>query len=441
MSTRTRSLLLFLAMMIALPSSLSTSIPLSTISPSSTLDGRKKERRKKQTISIQSEDDSASILSTKSFKPPPTSGGSGKDKDCIRRIKREWKELVQMGIGYDWTNMRTINDQRNRIINNSTVRCTNSNETDYVRIGPFNKNILRWHFSISGPPNSVYENGVYHGLILLPKNYPLTPPRVQMLTPNGRFLTNVDICLSASSYHPETWTPQWTILSLINALRLHMLTLANEIGGMTSSDERKRLYAKESRFWRICYPGGNGDEAVVVDHVRMVATVFTPYSLAIPTTNDEKQNKSIEQEMPSTQEMPTILMGVVCGTEKVTHVAGKISPEENGGTSGEFATFKQMKSNTIYDRHMPMIRSKAAKAGAIAKAGSRELASKKTSTARQKLESTSNVVFLQLIIAVVILPLRLVSVVLKTLVGLITCFRMIINLFLQYVHLLIFSLK
>lgn len=423
MCTRTR-LLLFLVM-IALPSSLSNkSTPFSTTSPSATLDGRKKERRKKQTIS---KDDSASILSTKSSKPPPMISGSGKDGDCLRRIKREWKELVQMGVGYDWTNMRTINDQRHRILNNSTMKCTNSNEADYVRIGPFNKNILRWHFSISGPPNSVYENGVYHGLILLPKNYPLTPPRVQMLTPNGRFLTNVDICLSASSYHPETWTPQWTMLSLINALRLHMLTLANEIGGMMSSDERKRRYAQESRVWRICYPGGNGDEAVVVDHVHMVASVFTPYSLATSTTEDEIQNKSIAQELSTTNSKSV----VPCGTEKDTHVADITSPEENGGTSGKAATSYQLISHTIHDRHMPMIRSKAAKADAIAKARSRELASKKTSTARQKLECTSNVVFLQLIVAVVVLPLRLVSVVLKTIGVLITCLRMIVDIFLQ----------
>jgi hypothetical protein len=139
--------------------------------------------------------------------------------------------------------------------------------------------------------------------------------------------------------------------------------------------------------------------------------------LAIPTTEDEKQNKSIEQEMPSAK-----LMGVVCGTKN-----GK----ENGGTSGEAATSKQMKSNTIHDRHMPMIRSKAAKAGAIAKAGSRELASNKSSTPGQQLESTSNAVFLQLIVAVMILPLQIVSVVLKTLVVLITCLRTIVNVFVQ----------
>jgi hypothetical protein len=159
----------------------------------------------------------------------------------------------------------------------------------------------------------------------------------------------------------------------------------------------------------------------------MVASVFTPYSLATSTTEDEKQNKSIAQEISTTNSKSV----VPCGTEKDTHVADITSPEENSGTSGEAATSYQLISNTIHDRHMPMIRSKAAKAGAIAKARSRELASKKTLTARQKLESTSNVVFLQLIVAVVVLPLRLVSVVLKTIGVLITCLRMIIDIFLQ----------
>ncbi|KAL3811584.1 hypothetical protein ACHAXA_004038 [Cyclostephanos tholiformis] len=209
--------------------------------------------------------------------------GSGKDGDCLRRIKREWKEFVQMGIAYDWTNMRTIHDQHNSI--NNSLGST-ENDRDYMRIGPFNKNMLRWHFSIKGPHNSVYEQGVYHGLILLPKNYPAMPPRIQMLTPNGRFMTNVDICLSASNYHPETWTPKWTILSLVNALRLHMLTLANEIGGIISSDESKRWYARESRFWRQSYNcvGGNcnGEGVVVVDHSHMIASGVFKSSSTIP---------------------------------------------------------------------------------------------------------------------------------------------------------------
>lgn len=82
-----------------------------------------------------------------------------------------------------------------------------------------------------------------------------------MLTPSGRFVCGEDICLSASNYHPETWSPRWTVLSLVDALRLHMLTQANEIGGVTSSDEKRRSYAENSRSWFL--PG-------VVDHRQMV---------------------------------------------------------------------------------------------------------------------------------------------------------------------------
>ena len=181
--------------------------------------------------------------------------GTGKDGECLRRIKREWKDAVKSGIAYDWTNMRTINTQSK-----------NSNN-EYVRIGPFGKNLLRWHFSVAGPANSVYEGGVYHGRVLLPKDYPGSPPRVQVLTPSGRFICGADICLSASNYHPETWSPRWTVISLVNALRLHMLTTANEIGGVMASDDRRREYATASRSWIL--PG-------VVDHGQMVMSGIFP---------------------------------------------------------------------------------------------------------------------------------------------------------------------
>jgi len=58
---------------------------------------------------------------------------------------------------------------------------------EYVRIGPFGKNLLRWHFSVVGVEPSrreqlackfLYAGGVYHGRVLLPKVYPGSPPRV-----------------------------------------------------------------------------------------------------------------------------------------------------------------------------------------------------------------------------------------------------------------------
>ena len=102
--------------------------------------------------------------SNKRSKQPNT----GKEGECLRRLKREWKDAVQMGIAYDWTNMKTIKRKE----------CNSQN--NYVRLGPFGKNLLRWHFSVMGPANSVYQNGIYHGRVLLPKDYPGSPPRVQV---------------------------------------------------------------------------------------------------------------------------------------------------------------------------------------------------------------------------------------------------------------------
>lgn len=70
-----------------------------------------------------------------------------------------------------------------------------------IRLSPLRGNLLEWHFSFTGPENSTYQEGVYHGRILLSQQYPHKAPRIQLLTPNGRFQLKTDICLSASVCH------------------------------------------------------------------------------------------------------------------------------------------------------------------------------------------------------------------------------------------------
>lgn len=176
----------------------------------------------------------------------------GREADLLRRIKREWRDAVKLGIAYDWIKMKTLSSSQ------TTVAA--SDKYTYVRIGPLGRNLLRWHFSVMGPCHSDYEGGIYHGRVLLPKNYPASPPRIQVLTPSGRFVTGQDICLSASSFHPETWTPRWTVLSLVDALRLHMLTTANEIGGKNATPDERRRCARASRQWHL----GRVDHRVMV---------------------------------------------------------------------------------------------------------------------------------------------------------------------------------
>jgi len=56
------------------------------------------------------------------------------------------------------------------------------NPVEHVVAVPHEKSILEWHYVIEGPKGSVYESGVYHGILRFPKEYPYKPPSILMLT-------------------------------------------------------------------------------------------------------------------------------------------------------------------------------------------------------------------------------------------------------------------
>ncbi|CEM03470.1 unnamed protein product [Vitrella brassicaformis CCMP3155] len=109
-----------------------------------------------------------------------------------------------------------------------------------------------WHFTLKGPDDTDFQGGMYHGRILLPQDYPFSPPSLYLLTPNGRFEVGKKICLSASSYHPELWQPAWGIRTILEALRAFFPTPGD--GAIRSLDwdpHIRRKIAKESGGW-VC---------------------------------------------------------------------------------------------------------------------------------------------------------------------------------------------
>ena len=76
---------------------------------------------------------------------------------------------------------------------------------------PDSNNIFRWYYVIWDLTDCPYEGGCYFGTIIFPKEYPLKPPGIEMITPNGRFEINKRICMSMSDYHPESWNPAWNV--------------------------------------------------------------------------------------------------------------------------------------------------------------------------------------------------------------------------------------
>jgi len=78
------------------------------------------------------------------------------------------------------------------------------NPPDHIEATPLDSDILTWHYVITGPADSPYAGGVYHGKLLFPPQYPFKPPGIQMCTPSGRFKVDTRLCLSMSDFHPET---------------------------------------------------------------------------------------------------------------------------------------------------------------------------------------------------------------------------------------------
>lgn len=115
-------------------------------------------------------------------------------------------------------------------------------------------NIYIWYFLVHGLLDTPYEGGVYFGKITLPDNYPFAPPDFVFLTPNGRFQTNKKICTTFSSYHKETFSTAWNILTMMSGLISFMTEEATPdtgIGSIMTSVEEREAFAEMSVPWNL----------------------------------------------------------------------------------------------------------------------------------------------------------------------------------------------
>ncbi|KAK9454051.1 ubiquitin-conjugating enzyme/RWD-like protein [Dipodascopsis uninucleata] len=121
----------------------------------------------------------------------------------------------------------------------------------FIIAHPSEKNILIWHYLITGPPATPYEGGQYHGTLTFPSEYPYKPPAIRMITPSGRFQTNTRLCLSISDYHPKTWNPAWSVSTILTGLLSFMTSTELTTGALRSTDEEKRQLAEMSKEWNL----------------------------------------------------------------------------------------------------------------------------------------------------------------------------------------------
>ncbi|KAH0786153.1 ubiquitin-conjugating enzyme E2 J1 [Histomonas meleagridis] len=122
-------------------------------------------------------------------------------------------------------------------------------ESSFVA-APLDEDIFIWHFTIKGPPDTPFQGGIYHGKIIFPQQYPYKPPDIYFLTPNGRFETNKKICLSITSFHPDTWNPSWDVRTALTSIIAFMPTKGEgAVGAIDTSPQERRALAIDSRNW------------------------------------------------------------------------------------------------------------------------------------------------------------------------------------------------
>jgi len=144
---------------------------------------------------------------------------------CTRRLTRELKSIIKNPL----TNPR-------------------------VYTTPLERNILEWHYVIEGSRDTPYEGGFYWGKLIFPKEYPLKPPSVIMLTPNGRFRIGKRLCLSMSDFHPESWNPMWSVSTIITGLISFMVETAPTLGSVESTVSQKKKFAQFSLDFNVRDP-------------------------------------------------------------------------------------------------------------------------------------------------------------------------------------------
>lgn len=120
---------------------------------------------------------------------------------------------------------------------------------EYITAHPSESNILEWHYILTGPPDTPYENGQYWGSLTFPPDYPFAPPAIRMHTPSGRFRCSERLCLSISDFHPKSFNPAWEVSTILLGVLSFMTSEEMTTGSVSATEAERKLLASRTRWW------------------------------------------------------------------------------------------------------------------------------------------------------------------------------------------------
>ncbi len=134
---------------------------------------------------------------------------------------------------------------------NKELRNIMKNPIPQLKTRPLAENILEWHYVIYNL-DGCYKDGIYHGVLKFPSDYPYKPPSLRMITPSGRFHINQKLCLSFTDFHPESWNPMWSVSTILSGLVSFFLEESSHTyGSMSASKSQRRKFATNSSTFNL----------------------------------------------------------------------------------------------------------------------------------------------------------------------------------------------
>ena len=98
--------------------------------------------------------------------------------------------------------------------------CQKNNKDNNIQVRLVNNKYNHWKGSIKGPVNSCYEGGIFEVNIIIPDDYPFSPPKIKFDTtiyhPNISYITG-EICLDILK--KKNWIPELSIMAVLISLQ------------------------------------------------------------------------------------------------------------------------------------------------------------------------------------------------------------------------------
>jgi ubiquitin-conjugating enzyme E2 G1 len=114
----------------------------------------------------------------------------------------------------------------------SELKEINNNPNYFYSIEPNSKNIYEWNALLIGPPDTIFEGGLFKSKLVFPKNYPNEPPEFKFITniPHPNIYPDGKICISilhkgTDEFGYEHITERWNPTHSVDTILISIISV------------------------------------------------------------------------------------------------------------------------------------------------------------------------------------------------------------------------